>query len=201
LQLLLVRHAQPERVVDAPDGVADPGLTALGRRQATAVAGWLVEGRVDAVVASPARRAVETATPLSAATGRAVAVRPALLEFDFGVADYVRHEDADGDDHPVWQRWLAFTSPAAPGSPADAFRSRVAADLDSLAGDNPGRTLAVVCHGGTINAYVSHVLGTAAPQVFLPAYTGVSRVLVDRDGRRSILSLNETGHLRGLPDP
>ncbi len=54
----------------------------------------------------------------------------------------------------------------------------------------------VVCHGGVINTYTADVLGLGAMLFFEPAYTSISRVLVSRDGARSLLSLNETGHLR-----
>lgn len=199
MQLLLVRHARPDRVERAPDGVADPGLTTTGRRQATALAGWLATEHIDGVVASPARRAVQTATPLAGLTGRPLGTRPALLEYDFGASDYVPLEDADAGDHPQWAKWQVWGQPVEPGSPVDEFRERVTRDLGELAADNPGRTIAVVCHGGTINAFVSAVLGTERPLVFLPTYTGVSRVLVDRHGNRSILSLNEAAHLRGIP--
>jgi len=42
---------------------------------------------------------------------------------------------------------------------------------------NPGARVAVVCHGGAINAWAGHVLGISDP--FLPdvAYTDVSRFL------------------------
>lgn len=200
MQLLLVRHARPDTVVGAADGVADPGLTALGRQQAAAMAGWLAAEQVDDVVSSPARRAVETATPLSSWLGTPVVTRPALLEFDFGGADYVPFEE-DIDAHPAWEDWRAWYAPVEAGSPVDEFRERVASDLADVAAANPSRTVAVVCHGGTINAYVSHVLGTATPMVFVPDYTGVTRVLVARDGRRTVVSINEAGHLRGLPTP
>ena len=59
-----------------------------------------------------------------------------------------------------------------------------------------GEVVAVVCHGGVINAYVSAVLGLADPIFFEPEYTGFSRVLVSRGGTRSIRSLNEAPHLR-----
>jgi probable phosphoglycerate mutase len=57
--------------------------------------------------------------------------------------------------------------------------------------------VAVVCHGGVINAYLSSVLGIDPILFFEPYYTCVNRVLAARTGERSILSVNETGHLEG----
>jgi probable phosphoglycerate mutase len=53
-----------------------------------------------------------------------------------------------------------------------------------------------VCHGGVINAYLSAMLGLDSLMFFFPEYTSVSRVRASRRGARSIVTLNETGHLR-----
>ena len=68
--------------------------------------------------------------------------------------------------------------------------------VDGIIADNPGRTVAAVCHGGTINAYLSAVLGLDKLMFFVPDYTSVSRVRASRSGPRSLVSLNETAHLR-----
>jgi probable phosphoglycerate mutase len=58
--------------------------------------------------------------------------------------------------------------------------------------------VAVVCHGGVINAFAGEVLGIREPFLFFdPGYTSISRFLAAKSGERSVLSLNETGHLRG----
>ena len=56
--------------------------------------------------------------------------------------------------------------------------------------------LVAVCHGGTINAYLSAMLGLDRLMFFFPEYTSVSRVRASRSGDKSVVSINETGHLR-----
>ena len=68
--------------------------------------------------------------------------------------------------------------------------------VDGIIAANPGRTVAAVCHGGTINAYLSAVLGLDRLMFFVPDYTSVSRVRAARSGPRSLVTLNETAHLR-----
>ena len=64
------------------------------------------------------------------------------------------------------------------------------------------RAAAIVCHGGVINAYLAHVLGIGpATEFFYPNYTSIHRVAAARTGERSILSVNETAHLRGTGLP
>ncbi len=55
--------------------------------------------------------------------------------------------------------------------------------------------MVVVTHGGVLNVYLAHVLGTGRLLWFHPAYTSISRVAAARTGQRSIESLNETAHL------
>ena len=47
-----------------------------------------------------------------------------------------------------------------------------------------------------MNAWAAHVLGLEPTLFFQPAYTSVSRFLAAGSGERSVLSLNETAHLR-----
>jgi 2,3-bisphosphoglycerate-dependent phosphoglycerate mutase len=62
MQLLLIRHAQSaNNALPEEQRVEDPPLTAIGHRQAAALATWLMSIRLDHMVASPFRRSLETA--------------------------------------------------------------------------------------------------------------------------------------------
>ena len=67
---------------------------------------------------------------------------------------------------------------------------------------NPSRQVAIVCHGGVINAYLAHVLGLGGQHSFFyPNYTSIHRVAAATSGERSIVTINETAHLRGTGLP
>src|SRR6185295_17679291 len=69
MELLLIRHALPERI-ETPDGSpADPPLSAAGRAQAERMARWVSGEKVGAIYASPMRRARETAEALARVIG------------------------------------------------------------------------------------------------------------------------------------
>ena len=53
-------------------------------------------------------------------------------------------------------------------------------------------------HAGAINAATGAVLGQERTIWFAPDYCSISRIAAARDGRRGIVSLNETGHVRDL---
>jgi 2,3-bisphosphoglycerate-dependent phosphoglycerate mutase len=186
MELLLIRHARPLRAEGA-DGPADPGLSQLGRRQAEALATWLVPEELDAVYTSPMRRAVETATPVGEALGLTVTADDALAEYDADAMAYIPIEELRAAGDP---RWMEVPDDIA------GFQSRVVGGVDRLAAAHPSQRVALICHGGVINVVVSAVLGVGPQMLFLPAYTSISRVLVASTGQRSLASLNETGHLR-----
>jgi len=56
-----------------------------------------------------------------------------------------------------------------------------------------------VCHGGVINVYLAHVLKSPDLMFFEPRYTSIHRVRASTSGTRTLVSVNETAHLRGLP--
>lgn len=198
MELLLIRHALPERIDSSGDGApVDPPLTDEGRRQAAALAAWLdaVGERPDAVYTSPMRRAVETAAPLCERCGVASIVEEGVSEFDRGFDFYIPMEQLKAENHPHWQVMAEGRWDEIPGDLA-AFGRTVTEAIDAIAARHPGERVAVVCHGGVLNAYVGALLGIDRPLWFEPAYTSVSRVLVSRTGVRSLASLNETAHLR-----
>ena len=69
MDLLWVRHGEPERIAPGRGVPADPALTARGREQAERLAAWLAFEPIDVVLSSPQRRAVETAAPIARAHG------------------------------------------------------------------------------------------------------------------------------------
>ena len=74
------------------------------------------------------------------------------------------------------------------------FQRGVVRAIDHIITGNPGSTVAVVCHGGVINAYLGHILGIDKPLWFEPKYTSIHRVMASRRGDRTLETLNETAH-------
>lgn len=198
MDLLLIRHAEPVRVERTDGGQADPSLHERGREQARRLGEWLADEHLDRLCCSPLRRARETAVPLGHAVGLAPTVDEGVAEYDRDSSWYVPIEElrAAGDE-----RWQAMVKGEYFGEGVDPgdFTARVIASIQGIVGASPGQRVAVVCHGGVINVYLAWVLGLGARVFFEPRYTSVSRVVASRSGARTLVSINETGHLRGLP--
>ncbi|WP_420624047.1 histidine phosphatase family protein [Candidatus Poriferisodalis sp.] len=200
MELVFVRHGQPERVVRHDGRPADPPLSEIGRQQAGAVAEWLAEMGIDALYSSPMRRALETAEAIGAATGLTSAVRDGLSEFDRDSPAYVPMEVMKETDRAQWNKLVS-------GSFGDAERSAlfvatVNGAVDEIVADHRSQRVAVACHGGVVNAYLARCLGLPT-ETFLRFdvdYTSVTRVFASSRGHRSVLSVNERTHLRGRPD-
>jgi probable phosphoglycerate mutase len=200
VQVVLVRHALPERAGgpgSGGDGArADPGLTELGERQAARLVDAL-GAAVDALYCSPLARARATAAPLAAALGREPVLVDGLAEYDADVGYYIPVHEMARHDPAGWQRILDGHLPAA--IDVDAFGERVDAAVEQIIAAHPGReTVVVVAHAGTINIWLRRLLGLARPLTFPLDYTGITRVLAGRDGRRVVKSVNETGHVADL---
>ena len=201
MELLLVRHALPVRVDATHDGgPADPHLSDLGERQAARVVEALRHDTVDALYSSPSRRAVQTAAPLAAALGRAPALEPRIAEFDSADPSYVPVEELKASGDPRWELLRRGDLYSAGVDPV-AFRQRVVAAIDDIAAAHPGGRAVLVMHAGSINAAAGTVLGQQKAIWFAPAYCSITRIAVARDGRRGVISLNETGHVRDLLTP
>jgi probable phosphoglycerate mutase len=195
VQLVLVRHALPERVQDA-GGPADPALTPLGEKQAARLVDALGTD-VAALYSSPLARARATAAPLAAALGREPEIVPELREYDADADHYVPVHEMARVDPDAWERMRAGLLPAHVDVPA--FTARVDAALERIVAAHPGRaTVVVVAHAGVVDTWLAHLLGLDRPLAFPLDYTGITRVLAGRDGRRLVRSINETGHVTDL---
>jgi broad specificity phosphatase PhoE len=186
MELLLVRHARPNRA-EGQGTPADPSLSPLGQRQAEALAAWLGDESIDAVYTSPLRRAQETTAPLAQTLGLVPSIDPALAEYDADATAYIPIEELRAAGDPRWKQLP---------DDVDSFQHRVVDGIERLVEAHNSSTVALVCHGGVVNVYLSWVLGAREPLFFLPHYTSISRVLASASGQRSVDSLNETGHLR-----
>ena len=194
MELILVRHGRPEQVTNV-EGGADPALTDVGHRQARAAAAWLAPDTYDALYVSPMVRARQTAEPLERLLGMEAVVVEGVKEYD---ADYHSYTPVEvmRQDKTAWKKFLA----AEVSADRTEWVANVASTLEELVQRHRGDRIAVVCHGGVINAWATTVLGMGPKMFFNPDYTSINRFMAASSGERSIVALNETAHLRGAPD-
>ena len=200
MELLLIRHALPVRR-ELVSGAADPELSADGRAQAQHVATYLSSEHLDAIYASPLRRAHQTALAIAAHHTVDVETCDGVAEFDRLSPDYIPTEELKAANDPRYHAMIAGEYDTDEETSAE-FRGRAISSIEELVDAHPAERIAVVCHGGVINAYLGHVLGLDGPRgFFYPNYTSINRVAAARGGTRTIVTINETSHLRGTGLP
>lgn len=201
MELILVRHALPVRIDATDDGSpADPGLSERGHQQAARLVEALSQDTVTHLYTSPANRARETAVPVQEELGLELAVAEGLAEFDLAHSSYVPVEELRAAGDPRWDLLVKGELYHGDVDP-EAFRRTVVSAVEEIAARHPGGRAVLFTHSGVINAYTGHVLGQERVLWFAPAYASVSRIGAARDGRRGVISLNETGHVRDLLVP
>lgn len=189
------------------------GLSDLGRRQSATLAARLAaqlaetqDLRIDVLLTSHFRRAVETAELLRPAIGDAEIADPWP---EFGEQD--PGPDIDGMTFEGYVE--RFGTPDWSGNPdaeifpggettADLHR-RVRAALSRLIDAYPGRRVAVSCHGGVIDAAFRIAVGLPVTGgVILEALnTSITEfeAPIESDGRWRLVCFNDAAHLAGLP--
>lgn len=159
-------------------GGRDVPLTAAGRQQARRLAARVAaEFTIDAIYASPLSRSMETARCI----GRRVGLEPipydALRERGLG-----RLEGMMASVYPP--RQMATAISRAGGETTAAFRARTLRALRQIVAAHPGRTVAVVSHGGPLAISLAAILydNTARWAEFVMNNGTVTVVSVDRTG-------------------
>ena len=196
MEVLLIRHAIPIRR-ELESGIADPELAAEGLKQADLMAHYLASEKLHAIYASPMQRAQQTAQPLASVQGLSITTVDGVAEYDKNSNQYVPVEELKAKNDPRWQEMLRgeWTST---DETEDEFIKRIVDSIEEIIANHASQRVAIVCHGGVINAYICHVLGLANQRgFFYPNYTSIHRIAAAGSGERSIVTLNETSHLRG----
>jgi probable phosphoglycerate mutase len=159
-RLLLVRHAESE---GNRDRIFTPTpeipLTPLGQEQARAAAAWIAaEYAPVAIVASPFRRARQTAAIIAERLEVPVGVEEDLRERSYGSLAGQPYAAARGcADYDPRTYWL--WCPPGGGETLVDVATRAGAALDRVARRHPTEDVVVVSHGAVMHALWRHVTG------------------------------------------
>ncbi len=191
-QIVLVRHGETAWSRSGRHtGRTDVPLTDLGRRQAAALAGALDALRPTRVLASPLRRAWETAE----LAGLVPEADERLVEWDYGAYEGLTTEqirERRGD------RWTVFRDGVEPGDTPGESLEEVAARAAGVLTDvgpvvDDGGTVMLVAHGHLLRVLASRwlQLPPEAGARFVLDAASVSR-LGREHGTAAVLSWNQT---------
>ena len=181
-------------------------MSDLGRRQAQALGERFENVELGAIYSSPLGRARQTAEAVAATSACQVQLDPELREVELGPIRMLPGSEVSREEIATLLRdrlreiaVVAVTSgswSSIPGSePSNQLRRRVMNAVVRIAGLHPGKRVAVVSHGGAINAYLAAILGIERDYFFPAANTSISTVRV-KGQRQMLFALNDISHLR-----
>ena len=196
---LLLRHGQtPMSAQKRYAGRSDVPLTDLGVQQAVGAAKRLASAGLDAIVASPLLRAVQTAGEVAAATGVPVVTDAGFRETDFGAWEGLTFAEVRDGWPDELNRWLADPAAAPPGGESlAAVGERVTAALHRVLSARERQTVLVVSHVTPIKTLVAAALLAPPPALYRMHLdvAALSRIDWYADGPAVLRSFNDTSHL------
>lgn len=143
-------------------GQEDIDLDATGRAQAKRAAELLAAKRPSVIVASDLRRAADTAAALSRICGARVEQDRRLRETNAGVwqgLTFGEIADRFAEDNTAWRSGDPDVRAGGAENRRDVGRRMLEAVLEALHRVEPGGTLVVASHGGSIRAALAALMG------------------------------------------
>ena len=181
MEIVIIRHAQPEWVKDGLS-VDNPPLTELGFLQAERLATEIASEHFDEVLVSPLVRTQQTAAPILSALGMPLVIEPWLEEIRNPIWHGTPQERAEAawkaeKEKASHERWLGIDG----GEPVSDFVERINSGISNFLAQNgltrsnkelpiweanenfvPEKRIALVCHAGTGSVSLCHMLGFPA---------------------------------------
>ena len=194
MELMLIRHGLPEKVINEDGSPANPPLSKTGLEQAQKVADWLVDHEIDRLYSSPMQRAFQTAEPLARLKELEIEIRDGVAEYDRESGHYIPVEQLKELDYERWRRLMDGNVDEVD---FPDFCNGVIATIEEIIAENRGKKVAITCHGGVINVWTAHVIGFEPRMFFNPNYTSINRFMAASSGEKSVITLNEHFHLAG----
>lgn len=206
MRLILIRHGETAHNAGGfVQGRADQPLTELGRRQAQALAESLRGEPLAAVIASPLRRAYDTAVPIATAAGLGVEVEPDLAEMDVGELEGLSGPQMRARYPQVLAAWAGPDGPALvlPGGESlTQVQARAWPVIERLRAAYDGRAVAVVAHNLVILTLLCRAVGAPLTGFRRFRLANASRSVLDfREDRVLALTINDVCHLNDLAPP
>jgi probable phosphoglycerate mutase len=186
-RLVAIRHGETAWNVDTRiQGQLDIGLNPTGRRQAERLGRALAGERLDAVYSSDLGRAYATAQALARHAGVAVQTDAALRERAFGIFEGLTFAEIEQRYPEGARRWRQRDASFGPegGEALGDFYARVVAAVGGIAARHRGQHIAVVTHGGVLDALYRAAARIAldAPRTWQVGNASINRLLHGEHG-------------------
>ncbi len=201
-RIVLVRHGQTEwNRVERFRGRADVPLNETGLAQAEATGKRVaVEWQPSAIYASPLSRAVKTAAAIARHFDLPVQIHHGIADIDYGQWQGLTPDEVKERWPEIHHAWYSapHTMRIPGGETLDDLRTRGMAAVKELAVRHAGQTIVLVGHTVINRIILLGALGLGNERFWrLRQDTCAINVFEADDGEFTLVSLNDTCHLRG----
>ena len=182
-RLILIRHGITQwNIQRRYCGHRDIPLSRQGREQARKLRRLLKGIKVDRIYSSNKKRALESARIIFCK--RKVTKVRALREINFGVLEGLHHEEIIKKYGKIYRDWIKnpYSNRIPKAEKMDEFKKRVNSAIKKTLRINPGKTIAIVCHGGVIGIFLSSILKSRNFWRYVPSAGTITIVNYSRDG-------------------
>lgn len=183
-RIYLARHGRTRlNTAGVLRGRLDPPLDEVGHQQAQSLGAVLAGRGIAVVVASPLRRAVDTAAAVATHVGLSVQTDRRLIDREYGRWAGMCKESVEA-------QWGSLDN-APDVEPAEEVRARAWEALNDLALTAAGGTALAVSHDAVIRLALVTINPELGDPALLSQETGCFNTLEEAGGRWTVLSINE----------
>ena len=169
MEILLTRHGQTEwNLLKKIQGKADIELNETGIQQAETTRDSLKEERIDLIVCSPLKRAIQTAEIINQGRNIRIIIDERVSERDFGEFEGMPNTDFDYNAFWSYKQNLKYDKAE---NIKDFFR-RVYNFLDNIKNEYDGKWILIVSHAGISIPVKCYFEGIPNAETLLPLCLG-----------------------------
>ncbi len=156
MKLYIARHGQtPWNAMNKVCGLTDLELTDKGIEQAYELAKLVSEKKIDIIITSPLKRAIQTGEIVSKVCKIPTVIDERIIEQNYGVYEGVDRKDKN---YLAAKKHFAYKYPNGESMMQVAYR--VYGFIDNVKQKYAGKNVLVICHGGVcrvLNTYFNDV--------------------------------------------
>lgn len=195
-KLLLIRHGETKwNRKKRYCGHNDIGLSKRGIFQAKKLCSRLKKEIIHKVFTSDRKRAIQSAKIIFGSAKKIEKI-PALREINFGCFEGLTHAQILKKHTEIYTKWLKnpHKNHIPGGEKLIDFKKRIILTIRKLLTKNLNKTIAIVCHGGSISIFVTRILKKRSFWKYVPR--SASLTIVEYTGNKPKIKLfNDTAHL------
>jgi alpha-ribazole phosphatase len=191
-RLVLIRHGTTDwNKKRRYCGCRDIGLSKQGKIQAERLRQNLRDINFHKVYSSNKKRAVQTAR-ITFKDFKIIKLK-GIQELNFGAFEGLSHKEIMKEYPQIYRRWLdnPFKNTIPKAEDLNSFKTRVCAAFKKIVSGNYGKTIGIVCHGGTISIFIASILKSRDFWRHIPKSASIS-IVEFRRGKPRLTLFNKT---------